>query len=388
MIFAGLLRKLCAKWCDDRDGSIATALLSEGGDLLSAEPAVRIRELGAIAAGDAALREELGRLPWTRLRGRIAANPRFAEALDDYLKRFGERCMEELKLESLTLAEDPGSLYATIGEIARADAPKDPVPTAARGPGGGPAAEARAGIRRHLRFHPLRSALLGWVARHARARLVDREAMRFERARVFGRVRGIVLELGRRLHAARVLGDPREVFHLELGELLGFVEGTGSSAELRSLAAVRLREFERNLRETPPDARFETRGMVFHGHRYRVRREPSAEPGAESRTGIGSSAGRVRGRVRVVTDPRASGLLGGEILVAERTDPGWVLLFPVAAGLVVERGSLLSHASIVARELGLPAVVGVPGATTWLRTGDEIEIDGASGEVRRLRKGD
>jgi len=71
--------------------------------------------------------------------------------------------------------------------------------------------------------------------------------------------------------------------------------------------------------------------------------------------------------------------------VAERTDPGWVMLFAAAAGLIVERGSLLSHSAIVSREIGIPSVVSVPGVTHWLRDGDLVEIDGSKGTVRRLQ---
>jgi pyruvate,water dikinase len=78
----------------------------------------------------------------------------------------------------------------------------------------------------------------------------------------------------------------------------------------------------------------------------------------------------------------------GEILVAERTDPGWVMLFPAAAGLAVERGSLLSHSAILARELGIPAVVSVAGLTRWVKDGDWVELDGAAGVVRRLIRAD
>ncbi len=88
--------------------------------------------------------------------------------------------------------------------------------------------------------------------------------------------------------------------------------------------------------------------------------------------------------VRLITDPRHAGLRTGEILVAERTDPGWIMLFPAAAGLLVERGSLLSHSAIVAREMGIPAVVSVEGITRWLRDGDWVELDGSSGVVRRV----
>jgi pyruvate,water dikinase len=92
----------------------------------------------------------------------------------------------------------------------------------------------------------------------------------------------------------------------------------------------------------------------------------------------------VRGVVRVVRDPHAATLRSGEILVAEFTDPGWVTLFSRAAGLLVERGSLLSHSAIVAREMGIPAVVSLSGITSWLNDGDYVEMNGATGRVRRL----
>jgi pyruvate,water dikinase len=100
--------------------------------------------------------------------------------------------------------------------------------------------------------------------------------------------------------------------------------------------------------------------------------------------GIGCSPGTVRGPVRIVTNPRGVQLQLGEIIVAERTDPGWIMLFPAAAGLIVERGSLLSHSAIVSREIGLPAVVAATGVMQWLRDGDRVELNGSSGLVSRL----
>jgi pyruvate,water dikinase len=70
--------------------------------------------------------------------------------------------------------------------------------------------------------------------------------------------------------------------------------------------------------------------------------------------------------------------------VAEHTDPGWIMVFPAALAVLVERGSVLSHAAIVARELGIPAVVSLPGVTDWLSDGDWIEMDGSTGVVRRV----
>ena len=71
--------------------------------------------------------------------------------------------------------------------------------------------------------------------------------------------------------------------------------------------------------------------------------------------------------------------------MAERTDPGWTVIFPAAAGLLVERGNLLSHAAIVAREIGLPMIVSLPGVMDWLHDGDEVQMDGTSGRVIKLR---
>jgi len=95
-----------------------------------------------------------------------------------------------------------------------------------------------------------------------------------------------------------------------------------------------------------------------------------------------------RGRVCLVRDPAAVSPAPGCILAAELTDPGWVLLFPAAAGILVERGSLLSHSAIVARELGIPAVVGVRGLMARLRDGELVEIDGSAGSVRLLERSD
>jgi pyruvate,water dikinase len=100
-------------------------------------------------------------------------------------------------------------------------------------------------------------------------------------------------------------------------------------------------------------------------------------------TGIGVSSGRARGRVRIVTDPADPlGLSPDEILVAPLTDPAWTPLFLAASAVVVDVGAVLSHAAIVARELGIPAVVSVEGASAILRDGDEVEVDGDRGVVR------
>jgi pyruvate,water dikinase len=108
---------------------------------------------------------------------------------------------------------------------------------------------------------------------------------------------------------------------------------------------------------------------------------PAAEvPGASLR-GTPASAGRVSGRARVVLDPVGARLEPGEILVAPSTDPGWTPLFLTAGGLVMEMGGAMSHGAVVAREYGIPAVVGVAGATERIRDGEMLAVDGTAGTV-------
>src|SRR5208337_1365845 len=172
-------------------------------------------------------------------------------------------------------------------------------------------------------------------------------------------------------------------------EVRGYVDGNAVTADLKPLVALRQAEFERYRQSSPPSARFETAGAVYHAQSYRAKTSSASSSGDDNeRNGIGCCPGTVRGIVRVVRDPRNAQLPAGSILVADHTDPGWIMLFPSAKGLLVERGSLLSHSAIVARELGIPAVISIPGLLEWLRDGDEVELDGAAGIVRRLPAGE
>jgi pyruvate,water dikinase len=215
----------------------------------------------------------------------------------------------------------------------------------------------------------------------------DRENLRFERTRVFAVVRRMFLALGGHLAAAGRIGTVRDVFYLTREEIFAHFDGAGVTADLAALVRLRRAEFEAYARGPAPPDRFETRGAPADG---RLEAEGRGEPAAEARSvgdelrGTGCCPGVVRARVRVVRDPRAALGLAGRILVAERTDPGWTLLFPAARGLLVQRGSLLSHSAIVAREMGIPCVVGIPRLLETLADGELVQMDGATGIVLRL----
>ena len=132
----------------------------------------------------------------------------------------------------------------------------------------------------------------------------------------------------------------------------------------------------------PPAERFATYGPVYHGNDFFSNSKMEIPEG--DLKGIGCSPGIVRGKVRVVMNPNETHALNGEILVTPSTDPGWVTLFTSASGIIVERGSLLSHSAIVSREMGKPCIVAVTGLLKTLKTGDQIEMNGSTGTIRLI----
>jgi rifampicin phosphotransferase len=379
MIFHGAFRRLTARWCGDANGMLANDAIRGQGDLISLEPATRVREMAAVAAIHPELVTALREAPAATAVTTLQQYPDFAALYGAYLGKFGDRCLEELKLESETLHDDPLVLLRNIGEVARAAsitrASHGEIPSVH---------EAETKMRAALSGSPLRRTILFWIMRQARKRIRDRENLRFERTRLFGTIRRLFLEVGQRLQSIDRLDDTRDIFYLELGEILAFNDGTATTTDLASLAAVRKQEFAAYRNAPPPADRFETHGPVYHAQIYRSSRMATAIATGEERRGLGCCPGIVRGAACVVHDPRHARLTAGCILVADHTDPGWILLFPSASGLLVERGSLLSHSAIVARELGIPAVISIPGLLDWLQDGDEVELDGAAGVVRRI----
>ncbi|HUN21627.1 MAG TPA: PEP/pyruvate-binding domain-containing protein [Anaerolineales bacterium] len=380
MIFYGLLKSLTQKWCSDSQGSLRNSLLAGCGGVISAEPARLIRQMADSVTGDADFAEMLCTGTLAEILIALPAQPSFEQRYFAYLEKFGDRCLEELKLENPTLHDEPLVLLRAVGHFARQKR-LSPTPAEENVPLT-LATEAEAQAQRQLAGDPLRQLVFNWVLRNTRRLVRNRENLRFERTRVFGRARLIMLELGRRFHSARLLQDARDVFYLEVEEVLGTVEGTATTADLQGLVRIRQAEYARYRTQTTLPDRFETRGLPSIAQASVV--SPSTQHKGETLAGLGCSPGRVRGQVRVIREPRNAVLQAGEILVADHTDPGWILLFATAAGLLVEHGSPLSHVAIVSREMGLPCVVAVPGLTDWLSDGDWVELDGASGIIQKL----
>ena len=237
-----------------------------------------------------------------------------------------------------------------------------------------------------LKNKPFKKLTYSYIVKKARYFVRNRENLRFERTRIFGTVRKIINQMGEKLYLLDYINTPKDIFYLELNEVLGFIEGNETNTNLKETVELRKQQETEYKKITMPQ-RFTTHGSV-NSNNYYIEDliENKIDANTEMLTGIGCCPGIIKGKVRIITDPKDAVLEKGEIMVAERTDPGWIMLFPMSSAVLVEKGSLLSHAAIVVREMGIPAVVGVDGLLSWLKTGDIVEINGATGTIKKVKE--
>lgn len=205
---------------------------------------------------------------------------------------------------------------------------------------------------------------------HGRSFTVFRENSHYDITRWMHVLRLLYFEFGKRLVRKGILKDYRDIFHLSFFEIKDLVNTIFygieevNSREIQSLIETRRLQQERRL------ARWRMRGVVMDT--------------AGALKGVAASSGTVTGTARIIRDARDfHRLKKGDILVAQYTNPAWTPLFSTAAGLVVDTGGVASHAAIIAREYGLPAVMGTGNATEVLRDGETITVDGYKGLVYR-----
>ena len=384
MMASGRLRRALAAIAPGQEAALWNVLVSGEEGIESTEPtrallrmAKRVRERPELAA---ITREGGADEALVRLR---KADPELSSAFDRYLDRYGDRAMGELKLETISLREDPSFLVRVLRNyLDRADLDPDALLQRER------QAQVKAMSELDSRAGFLARRRLQKALRNARRGVKARENMRLARTRVFGLYRDIYRAIGEELFAVGRLDEPRDVFYLAVEEIAAYHGGTAVSADLAAIARARKAEYAKYEAEELPN-HFETLGPVHHGNAFRpptTTRVATVDGNARVLRGLGCSPGIVEAEIRVIKSPQDDLSVNGRILTALRTDPGWAPLFPTATGILVERGSTLSHSAVLARELGIPAVVGVPDLLRLVRVGEPVRLDGSAGTVERLSK--
>jgi phosphohistidine swiveling domain-containing protein len=219
------------------------------------------------------------------------------------------------------------------------------------------------------------------VVDRMRTILGAREHHKFFMVLVIDRLRTVVLEAGTTLERAGALNSSDDVWFLELNEIRQSIKdvGLGRVPALQTLIEERLALREKFAHATPP--------AVVTSDGESIAFVDKRDLPANSLAGTAVSGGTYEGTARVVHDPAKEELGAGEVLIARFTDPGWTPLFGHAGALVMEVGGQMTHGSVIAREIGIPAVVAVEGATSKIRSGDRIRVDGERGFVTILQGG-
>ncbi|MEW6709124.1 MAG: PEP/pyruvate-binding domain-containing protein, partial [Candidatus Riflebacteria bacterium] len=375
IMFFGALKSLSEKFFGS-ESTIHNDLLTGEGNIISTEPARRA-VLIAKAIKEKSNFKALFDLDDNRqIYGKIQGDPCFAELrkmIDQYIEEFGFRCMNELKFESEDLFQKPENLITTLKNYLNMKDLDHVLATA-----GSEKRKAAESIV-DAKLTGWRRKIYNFFLAQTRNSVRNRENLRFQRTRVYGILRRIFNGAGRYLANTKVINHQRDIYFLGVQEIFSLLDGTSLNQDIKALIELRRKDFN-SWQDAEPEDRFVTRGLVYTHNRI-SRKKFTAEPGNNQLKGISCSPGTVTGIVRVIDRPDADLRLNGEILAAKRTDPGWVVLYPSISALLIEKGSLVSHSAIVAREMGIPTIVSIPGLTERLKSGDQVRVDAGQGTI-------
>ena len=379
MMSMGRLRRLVAKTGREEGDVLINNLLSGEEGIESTEPTRVLMGLAQLAREkpEACAVLKAGS-PLQALEAVKSEFPEIIDRIDGYIEKYGDRCMGELKLETISLREDPGFIIDVVRNFL--DRPDlDPNELAKK--------------EKHLRDNAERElrSELGLIARLSLSRVLsaaresvkNRENMRLARTRMFGLFRDVYRAIGAQLERVGRLKTERDVFYLTTDEIEAYCDGRAVSADLKGIAETRKAEWAVYEKQDLPH-HFETLGAVYHNNEYRSPHQTTITGDETELKGRPCYPGVVSSTARVILNPKDDLSVNGKILVTVRTDPGWAPLFPTASGILVERGSTLSHSAVLARELGIPAIVGIPGLLDIVRDGDGLRMDGETGVIEKL----
>ena len=368
VVYGKLTDSLKQHGVPDYEGVIS-CLLSRQGNVESARQTTDLLNIVADIRKDEALKQRF-------LNDDIdlSGDEPIVRRLNEYIEEFGARSMEELKLETVTLLEDPAFLFDTIRNYLALPPMEEKAPTRSDD-------EKTALILLDRYYNKSDRRKLNLLFRLTKFFIRNRERLRLRRTYIYDIVRNIYLGIGRNFAAEGRIDHYRDIFFLEKDEVTEMVYGS-LTEDVRERIARRKEEYEENKNKETYER------MYFYGDISRenmlpiyTQQEIAAEDGVLR--GVAGGGNAVEGIVKYIEDPSDT-FPQGSILMAKRTDPGWTVLFPMASAIIIERGSVLSHSAVIAREMGVTLVVGVRGLTDTVKDGDRVRVDGINGTIEIL----
>ncbi|MEI7596739.1 MAG: PEP/pyruvate-binding domain-containing protein [Bacteroidota bacterium] len=378
MIYFGVLQKLVVSYGIDESGTLHNDLVGGAKDIISTEPIRLLIELAKEINSNSDALALFSEKPANTIFIELEKEKYFSikTKIDNYLKNFGDRYVGELKLETETYNTKPLKFIELLKSYSLNKASWANFSLS----NGTTRENAEEIVKNKLKNKAFKRMIFNYFLNKSRDLISNRENLRFYRTKGFGTARKLFAEIGNKFYAEGIIASNRDIFYLTKQEIFDLIEGKSSSTDVISLIEYRKKVYLKYESHEPMDERVTTWCIPYFSNQYKNEKieDSSSE---NSIKGIGCSKGIVRAKVRIVRSPDELSNLNGDILVTSSTDPGWVTLFPTASGILVERGSLLSHSAIVAREMGIPCVVGISNLLYKLKTGDEVIMNGTTGTV-------
>ena len=380
MIYFGVFQKLVGKWIDPDNPHLHNDLLSHNNDIISVQPMIKSLEIAKkITQNPEATK--LFQLPpkttWKNLQNNHF--PEIKSDIDAFLYKFGERCLGELKLETISYTQAPEKFIKILQAYVNNP---DSLLSLDKNNGKSIRQASQQQVTSSLKNKFFKKLIFNYFLRKTRNLVSNRENLRFERTRGFGIVRAIFSAMGYQFQQMKLIQHERDIFYLTKEEIFDYINGTSYTENLMDLIASRKSEFASFEKDAHVPERITTFGTVYNQLDFDIPEESILDGDIK---GTACCPGIVQAEVCIIHSPDEISDLQGKIMVTSSTDPGWVSLFPSASGILVERGSLLSHTAIVDRELGIPCIVGIKDLLKQLKSGDRVEMDGSTGFVKIIK---
>lgn len=391
MVCYGLLQRHLRRWLPECVNLHNNLLVGLPG-LASHTPVEKLWLLSRSLRNHPELAELFATADSTAIERQLREQPRFSAflvELQEYLEHWGFRSSGELMLTRPSPEENPGQTLELLRSYAALEAPSPQQQLKEQAAIRVAATDATCrqltpnALLRSVPFSRAWRFKLLLAATQGSIRL--RERARQKQAKLYVRLRHIILAIGHRLVAAGHLAAAEDVFYLECEEVDTLFSGHAMFPYDDGARARQRRDEHTHLAAmTPPDSFKLGWGdyLPQHGNKQ-TESDVAAHSGNGQRLqGTGACGGRISASAAVLADASEAGRMQhGDIVVTRQTDPGWACVFFLAGGLVIERGGMLSHGAIIARELGIPAVVGVRHATRRIASGNRLSLDGDRGVV-------
>ncbi len=383
MLFHGFLGKICKEIDEDKAQGYQNGLIQAIPDLVSNKPILKVWNISEEIKKESLVswfNENEADLIWKELRHK---NNKIFILINDYLNEIGFRCSGELTFFLDNYLERPESFIEML-KLYLQNEQRNPKEIFKKNH------EAQKVLSKEISQktkevfkNPVKAfcynLILKATIKLTMYSISCRERVRLKQAKLYHHFKSVLLKISEELFVNNLGLESHDIFYLEYDEISRILAGEDMSKDyIRDLVSLRKKRLEKS-----EDIEFDNFYTFDHGLELQTY---SSEPQGSkdgSLVGLPACAGVIKAPVKVLKSiHEIEKLEQGDILVTSQTDPGWVYAFPLISGLIVERGGMLSHGAIVAREFGIPAVVGIKKVTELLEDGQIVEIDGTNGVVR------